>query len=230
MIFAAGFGKRMMPLTKNKPKPLLEVKGKPLLERILDDLVSVGVDHIAINAHYLVNQVESFIEGYQQKNKVNIKLFFEPDILETGGGIVNALSFFAGNDFFVVNGDNLFQFKSSANIYSDVMREWDPKKMNALFLLNRKDSAQGYIGKGDFDITENGKIICNNNEHKDYVFAGVHITKYNNFVGVPEGRRPVMEIYKSKNFENIYSYENRYKWFHVGDPKSLKEAEKEFKE
>ncbi len=230
MIFAAGFGKRMQPLTNDCPKPLLKINGKSMLERIFDDLIIAGIARIVVNGHYLADKVKDFIEEYSSKTNIEIIFAFEPEILETGGGIINALDFFEGKDFIVVNGDNLFYHNTKPNIYSKMISTWDPEKMNSLFLLHETNKADGYRGNGDFDLSPSGQIILSEDKCKKYVFAGVHITKPQHFLGLEKQRRSVMDIYRKMNFEKFYGLINNSSWFHVGDPESLLEAENKLKE
>ena len=109
MILAAGFGKRLGELTKSKPKPLLEVKGKPLINYHIEKLISSGFRTIAINTHYLGAQIsDHVIDNFGQK--VEIHISHEKKLLGTGGGIKKAISGFGDEDIVVINSD----------IYSDL--------------------------------------------------------------------------------------------------------------
>ncbi len=106
MILAAGFGTRMRPLTDYMPKPLVPVCNIPMLENVLINLRSAGIIDVAVNSHHLSDQLADFIENSSFKDRVN--LFHEPEILGTGGGIVNARKFLSQSDFFILhNGDIL---------------------------------------------------------------------------------------------------------------------------
>ena len=92
MILAAGFGKRMMPLTRDIPKPLIKINGVSLLDNSINFLTKLGCKEIIINTHYQHSQIQNLI-NYSYNNK-NIKLVYEEEILDTGGGVKNAISFF----------------------------------------------------------------------------------------------------------------------------------------
>jgi NDP-sugar pyrophosphorylase family protein/aminoglycoside/choline kinase family phosphotransferase len=104
-VLAAGLGERMRPMTSHIPKPLLPIAGKPLLECVIEKALAAGFRRIGVNTHHLAPLVEEWVEisGFKE----NISLFHEPLILNTGGALKNAVSFLAGSDFLVHNGDIL---------------------------------------------------------------------------------------------------------------------------
>ena len=110
MILAAGFGKRMLPLTRNIPKPLIEINGLTLLGNSINFLTKLGCKEIIINTHYKHSQIQNLINtSYDNEN---IKLVYEEEILDTGGGVKNATSFFANNNILVINSDIYWQEKN----------------------------------------------------------------------------------------------------------------------
>ena len=120
MILAAGLGKRMLPLTLKKPKPLLHVGKKSLLERAINILINNGVEEICINTHHLSKQIEEYVSTF--KSKVDIRISKERDLLlDTGGGVKEATKKFNEHPFFVINPDTL----------------WDERYFNEINLLER---------------------------------------------------------------------------------------------
>jgi len=110
MILAAGFGKRLRPLSEHLPKPLIPLAGKPLLAEILDRLRLAGIVEFCINAHHQSEKIEAFIQSYGQKNEMSESLVFSPEekILGTGGGLIQAADFLRqGDEFLLHNGDVL---------------------------------------------------------------------------------------------------------------------------
>ncbi len=105
MIFAAGYGKRLHPLTLSTPKPLIKIQRKPIIELIINNLVFHGINDIVINTHHLHRQIEAFFR--EKAFNTSIKLVYEPRILGTGGGLYNTLDFWNDGDFFVCNADIL---------------------------------------------------------------------------------------------------------------------------
>ena len=114
MILAAGYGKRMLPLTENIPKPLIKVGSKNLLERSIDLLLKVGIDELIINTHYLSEEIKNFLKTKNYEISINITQ--EQELLDTGGGILNATKKFGNNPFFVLNPDTIW----SKNYYEEL--------------------------------------------------------------------------------------------------------------
>ena len=104
MILAAGFGKRMLPLSETIPKPLIKVYNKPLINYSLESLISIGVELVIVNAHYHANKISQHLELFSGQNpNIKTKLSLEPTLLETGGGVVKALPDLGDDRFFVLN-------------------------------------------------------------------------------------------------------------------------------
>ncbi|MCP4753762.1 MAG: NTP transferase domain-containing protein [Proteobacteria bacterium] len=105
MIFAAGFGKRLLPLTRNLPKALVRVKDRPMLDWAVEYLTSYGIDEIVINTHYLHDQIESFLGAKQYP--IPVKISHEEEILGTGGGLFHTRNYWGEDDFLAGNVDTL---------------------------------------------------------------------------------------------------------------------------
>ena len=142
MIFGAGFGTRMLPFTKNTPKPLLKIKGKSIIHYQIDALLKLDFKNIVVNGHYLSDKLETDLLRY----KPIVKVIFEEKILETGGGLSNALKqkYFQDSQSpkVVINGDVFWQNSKSCPI-DDIMKKWE-SKMDILLALKRKDLVLGY--------------------------------------------------------------------------------------
>jgi len=149
MILAAGYGKRMKKLTQSKPKPLLQINNKELLRYNIDFFINLGCDKIVINTHYLHDHINKFIKEYYS-NK-NIKLIFEPTLLNTGGGIKNALSFLGDNNFLVTNADILWKEENKKDVFDFINNYQDIKTCK--LLLAEDDNFQGLKKPaGDFKL------------------------------------------------------------------------------
>lgn len=157
MILAAGFGRRLGEITKNKPKPLLKVKGKPLIDYHIEKLISAGFKTIAINTHYLGNQISDHVINIFGQ-EVEIIISHENELLGTGGGIKKAISSFEDEDIVIINSD----------IYSDFdYRHFLNFSPTTLFVVptNQPDS-------GDFSVKENLVTI---EGKKNYTWTGFSI-------------------------------------------------------
>lgn len=150
MVFAAGFGTRMGALTAQRPKPLIEVGGKPLLDHALDLADQVGAGPIVVNTHYLGAQIAAHLAGRP------VILSHEAEmILETGGGLRKALPHLGAGPVMTLNSDAVW---TGENPLAQLIARWDPARMEALLLLLPADRATGHSGSGDFLIGPEGRI------------------------------------------------------------------------
>ncbi|PPR46174.1 MAG: D-glycero-alpha-D-manno-heptose 1-phosphate guanylyltransferase [Alphaproteobacteria bacterium MarineAlpha5_Bin8] len=147
MILAAGFGKRMKSLTENTPKPLLKVHNKTLLGNTIDFFEKLGCNHFVINTHYLHKKLKDYLnENYSKKN---INIIFEPHILDTGGGVKNAIKFFDKKNFLVTNADILWKDNNANDV--KVFIDNINHIQNCCLLLSKKTKTIGITKRnGDF--------------------------------------------------------------------------------
>src|SRR4051812_32821093 len=130
MIMAAGLGKRMRPLTASKPKPLIEVNGKALLDHVLEKLRVAGVKKIVVNVHYLADALEAHLRS--REHGLDIVISDERDLLmETGGGLVRAEPLIDCDPFLALNSDNLW-IDGPADTLKLLASQWDDARMDAL--------------------------------------------------------------------------------------------------
>jgi len=150
MILAAGLGKRLGDITKNTPKPLVSIGDTCCLDMSINALKQAGFKRIIINTHYLAEQIEAHVKCYRD---VEIILSYEPELLETAGGIRKVLEEFDNKPFVVVNADMYWQDTNPSVIHrmADEMRETD----DFCLCITPLENALGHPGKGDF-VFENG--------------------------------------------------------------------------
>ncbi|MER2519387.1 MAG: nucleotidyltransferase family protein [Bdellovibrionales bacterium] len=148
MVLAAGMGVRMRPLTLEKPKPLLEVGGRTMLDLALDRLVEVGIRRAVVNAYYLGNMIEAHVA---RRNDIEIVVSREAELLDTGGGIRNALAQFGGKPFFALNADLPWRDMGDPAL-ARMARAWDAAAMDALLLVMPTRKARGFSPDGDFGM------------------------------------------------------------------------------
>lgn len=150
MVFAAGLGTRMGALTANRPKPLIPVAGKPLLDHALDLARAAGADPVVVNTHYLADQIAEHLASSP------VRISREPgQILETGGGLRKALPLLGPGPVMTLNSDAVW---SGQNPLSQLIAHWDDARMDALLLLLPAAKATGHKGTGDFLIDADGRI------------------------------------------------------------------------
>ena len=165
MIFAAGKGTRMAPLTDTRPKPLIEVAGRNLLDRALDMGRSAGAGRVVVNTHYLGQQIKDHLAGS------DVAISDEADLLlETGGGLRKALPLLGEGPVMTLNPDVIW---TGPNPLAALRAAWDDRRMDALLMLVAHDRARGRVGPGDFSLDAEGRI----SRKGDFVYAGCQIIR-----------------------------------------------------
>lgn len=149
MVFAAGFGTRMGPLTADRPKPLISVAGKALLDHALDLTAAVEPRVVVVNTHYRAEMIARHLAGR------DLRLSHEPVILDTGGGLKAALPALGPGPVFTLNSDAVW---TGGNPLAELAAAWDPARMDALLLLLPAGEARGYRGTGDMTLLPDGRI------------------------------------------------------------------------
>lgn len=174
MVMAAGKGTRMRPLTNDRPKPLVEVAGRPLIDHVLDHLRAAGVGRIVINVHYLADQIEAHLAAHATDFDVVIS-DERRALLETGGGLIKAKPLLGDDAFFCVNTDNVWTDNGN-NVFRALANGWNDQDMDALLLLVPKQRAFGHSGHGDFDLASDGRISrVDPKAPKDWIWTGVQM-------------------------------------------------------
>ncbi len=223
MILAAGFGLRLRPITNNIPKPLVKVLGRSLIDRTIDRLKEGGVQTFVVNTHHLSEQIHKHLNN---RSDVEIIFSLENEILETGGGITNALKNFNNEPFFTSNGDTLW-LNGAQDAVTRMVNQWDSNKMDALLMLHSTVNAYGYEGLGDFNMDPNGVLSRRpESEVSPYLFTGVQILHPKLFMGTPKGAFSLNLLY-DRAIQNgrLYGIVHDGEWFHIGTPEALDEAE-----
>ena len=229
MILAAGYGKRMRPLTESLPKPLLEVTGRPMIDQILDHLRRAGIRRAVVNLHHLGEALERHLAGVETPE---ILLSWErEELLETGGGVKAALDKIGEEPFFVVNGDVVWLDGFEPALHR-LARFWDPERMDALLLLHPTITAFGYDGDGDFIMDPDGRLRRREErEVAAFLFAGVQILHPRLFKGAPEGPFSLNRLYdRAIEEERLFGLRHDGEWFHVGTPEALRLADELLRE
>lgn len=221
MVLAAGFGVRMRPLTLAKPKPLLEVGGRTMLDAALDHLAAAGLRRAVVNAHYLGGQIESRLAA---RKGIETILSFEDKILDTGGGVKNVLGYFDGQPFFVMSAD-LPWLDGRTPALTRLARAWDPAEMDALLLVQERERAKGFHGPGDFAMRGNGALWRKGTADKPFVFLSVMIVRPELYDAVGEDVFSNNRIFDAAEERGrLFGLVHDGACFHVGTPEDLKSA------
>ena len=213
LILCAGYGKRLNPLTLNKPKPLLEVKDISLLENTINLINDFGIKNILINTFYLKEQIKEFINKKNFNCKINI-IEDGNSILDTGGGILNLIKKSDNENFFVFNPDTLWSKE-----YIEVIRKmenfyFENKIQNILLVVNKSNSFDKKL-KGDFNL--DAKNILNYKE-KIFIYTGCQIINKNVFSKVNKKSFSIVEIWNQLINENkLYGFESLNDFIHITD-------------
>lgn len=179
MIFAAGLGTRLKPLTDHMPKALVPVAGKPMLEHVILKLIASGFDEIVINVHHFAEQIIDFLK---EKNNFGIKIWISDEteeLLDTGGGIKQASSLL-NEPFLVHNADILSNVDLKALYDFHLASENDatllvsPRKTVRYLLFDQTNRLCGWINKDTLQTKPEG-FIYQPDEQQEYAFGGIHI-------------------------------------------------------
>jgi len=225
MVLAAGFGTRMRPLSDTVPKPLIQLRGETLIDRVLARLAGAGVEKAVVNTHYLADQVEAHLAG---RKTPEIVISPEPDVLlDTGGGVKNALSLLGEHPFFIHNSDSVWVEGASVSLQR-MGEVWDPNEMDALLLVAPTAYAIGYQGGGDFALAPDGLLRRRKeNEVVPFVFTGVSIGQAGLFDDSPEGPFSLNLLWdRALSQGRLRGVRLEGIWMHVGTPQALEEAER----
>ncbi|HEX9701918.1 MAG TPA: nucleotidyltransferase family protein [Rhodospirillales bacterium] len=223
MILAAGLGTRMRPVTDRLPKPLIAVHGRALIDHALDRLLDVGVETVVVNTHYMADKIEAHL-----KTRARPKIAFspEPELLDTGGGVRNALPMLDGDPFYAVNAD-AFWLNGPSDALKRMADTWRDDRMDGLLLLHSTVDAYGYIGVGDFLATDEGLLTRRPEvEVSPWLFTGIQILHPRLFDGAPDSAFSLNVLFdRAIAGRRLYGVVHDGEWFHVGNQAGLDAAE-----
>lgn len=217
MIFAAGFGTRMRELTAHRPKPLIPLLGRPLLDRALDLAEEAACAPIVVNTHYLGQMITDHL------GQRDIHISDESDaILETGGGLKRALPHLPGPAVMTLNPDAVWR---GPNPLAALQAAWQPERMDALLLVQSADRVKGRGAKADFVLDETGRISRADGQI-GALYLGAQILKSAPVAAWPEDVFSLNAIWSRLIAEGrAYGLPWDGEWCDVGSPEGLAAAE-----
>ena len=225
MVMAAGLGKRMRPLTATRPKPLIEVAGKMLIDRCLDHLRAAGVRKAVVNVHYLADALEAHL---RKATDLEIAISDERALLlETGGGLVKALPQIDCDPFLVVNSDNLW-VDGPIDSLRLLASSWSEERMDALLLLVPLARANCHGGQGDFHMNAAGLLRRKRRGTvAPFVFTGIQIVSKRLFEGeLPDGPFSTNLLWdRAMEKGRCFGVVHQGLWFDVGTPINVRKTE-----
>src|SRR5262249_43221991 len=224
VIGEGGLGRRMRPLTSDKPKPLVKVAGRTLIDHPLDRLVEAGVKLAVVNVHYKAELLKAHLA---KRRDIEIRYSEETDaLLGTGGGVVKAMPHFDGEPFLVLNSDSVW-VEGVGHALDRMITRWDPATMDGLLLMASMVTAQGYEGVGDFNMDAEGHLSrLVERKLSPFAYPGVQIVHPRLFDGAPSGAfstNKMWDIAIAK--KRLYGIRLDGIWFHVGTPEAVTDAE-----
>lgn len=221
MVLAAGKGERLRPITDTCPKPLITVGQHSMLDHAIDELEHQGVTKVVVNVSY---HKQMIIDHLHNRSHPHIVISEEEERLETGGGILHALSHLGPHPFYVINGDILWSNKEGSAL--ETLRHTWNDSMDALLLLIPLKNARGYDGEGDYVKNAKGQLSRRDvGSKKAYIYGGVQIIHPRLFDGETEHYFSLNKLYdKAQEKGTLYGVEHKGLWFHVGTPQSLMET------
>ena len=224
MVLAAGLGTRMRPLTDDRPKALVEVGGRALIDHVLDRLTDAGVERAVVNVHWFADRLEGHLAARGRGPEIVIS-DERAELLETGGGLKKARPLLGDAPVFVANIDSVWIDRGDA--LAELIRLWDPDRMDAALLLARREGSIGFEGDGDFFLGADGRLTFRGEAPSaPYAYMGVHITRPDYADGGPDGPFSLSGLWrKSAAAGRLYGCVLDGDWMHVGDPQARAEAE-----
>ncbi len=228
MVLAAGKGMRMRPLTDRVPKPLVEVDRRSLLDRLLDRLEAAGIARAVVNVHHLADQIEARLARREAEGlgPVTIVSDERDALLETGGGVARALPLLGEGPFLICNADTLWR-QGFADPIRDLVRGFDPERMDALLLVAPTATAIGLEGLGDFLMDPDGRLTRRPESRvAPFVYAGCGVMKPESFHDLPEGAFSLNILWdRAIEAGRLFGLRLDGQFLHVGTIPAIAEAE-----
>jgi MurNAc alpha-1-phosphate uridylyltransferase len=218
MVLAAGLGTRLRPVTETIPKPLVEINGRTLLDHAIDHLALAGVERVVVNAHHKAAMVAAQLA---RRDHPRIEISEEPELLDTGGGVKQALPWL-DDAFFVANGD-VFWLDGKDHALLRLAGAFDPDHIDAILLLQRTVTAVGYEGSGDYFLDTSGKPHRRGErEVAPYLFAGIQLLHRRLFDGMPDRIFSLVRLFdRAEQAGRLHAIVHDGEWYHIGTPEGL---------
>lgn len=224
MVLAAGLGTRMRPLTDDRPKALVEVGGRALIDHMLDRLADAGVERAVVNVHWFADRLEAHLKARERGPEI-VMSDERAELLETGGGLKKARPLLGEAPVFVANIDSVWIDRGDA--LRTLSQKWDAERMDALLLLARREGSIGFEGDGDFFLAEDGRLTFRGEAASaPFAYMGVHITRPDYADGGPDGPFSLSPLWRRSAAEGrLYGHVLDGDWMHVGEPEARDQAE-----
>lgn len=226
MFLGAGLGTRMRHLTEDRPKALVEVVGRPLIDYAIERLLSVGIETIVVNVHYMADKLEDYLA-----NRKDAEFIISDErtlLMDTGGAIVKVLPLFGDEPFITHNSDSIWRENQGENAIKNLIETFDPEAMDGLMLLADRKTSIGFDGKGDFFLGADHRISRRAQAAEaPFTWNGVQIIHPRMFEGAPEGPFSTNIVWdRSIAKDKLFGLELKARWMHVGSPDAVADTER----
>lgn len=214
MVFAAGFGTRMKQLTQDRPKPMIAVAGRPLIDHTLDLVDALPAARTVVNLHYKAEVLQEHLAGRDLQTSLEW-----PDILDTGGGLRQALPLLGADPVITLNSDAIW---AGANPLTQLCAAWDPDVMDGLLVCVPKARARGHAGPGNFIPDAEGRVTRGDG----LIYGGAQIIKtelLQQITAKAFSLNLLWDMMIAKN--SLYAVEYAGDWADVGHPDGIRLAE-----
>lgn len=223
MVLAAGYGKRLLPLTLHLPKPLVPVANKPMIEYALDRLVAYGIEEVIVNVSHHKAQLIEYLSKFRS---LSFKISEEPEPLETGGGLKRALPFLGSEPIFTINSDIIW-LDDGQSALERLAQTWDSTKMDFLLLAQSKARAIGHDTGEDHLFIKRENTIGWKDADAPYIIAGIGIMQPYVLRSVPDEKFTVKILWNAAMKRNsLFCLPHEGRWFQTGTLGDIHKAEK----
>ena len=212
-ILAAGRGTRLRPYTDYRPKPLVEIGCRSLIDHLIDKLIATGITHVHINLHHRGEQLRRHLST---RSNIRLHLYDEPELLDTGGGIKQALPYMDGLPFIAMNGDAFLDDCGETTVLDMLKHDWDQAHMDMRLLLEpcTRMHLTGCIG--DYMLDEAGLAKLCPDKDGGYMFTGIRLCDPALFDDTPDGPFSFIELMrKAEARDRLYGTINPGRWHHI---------------
>ncbi len=226
MVLAAGLGTRMASANSALPKPLVPLRGKALIDHVLDRHAEAGTERVVVNVHHKADLIEAHLEG---RCAPRLEISDERGkLLDTGGGVRKALPRLGAGPFLIHNSDSVWIEGVGSNL-GRLIEAWEDARMDCLLLLALASQSLGYQGRGDFAFGADGRIRRRRAEQEmvPFAFTGVSVAHARLFDGSPEGAFSLNVVWdKAIAAGRAFGLRMEGTWMHVGNGDALAQAER----
>lgn len=223
-ILGAGFGTRLRPYTNDIPKPMVQVADRSMVWHTLDKLKAVGVSRVIVNTHYLADKLSQHLKEYD--GDIEIIPVYEETILDTGGGVKNALPYFENKPFFVIAGDNLWT-DSDLPALEKLLQHWDAEKMDILTLMQPIDKMVLTHGVGDYDFVDEGRVRRSKDQTGTHMWTNIRINTPEIYSYQADSVFSFIKILdEAEKHGRLYALEHDGEWHHISTPSDLEAVDR----